>query len=213
MRQATNALSEDGDCHLKAPAGRIPQALAKKHEGLIACADARSDIGDYGDRATLSTAGEVPSIERGVGRLNMSDLIGLFWAAFFSATLLPGGSELVFVTLLVAEPAKLWVLLAVATLGNTLGSGVNWTCGRFLMQFSDRRWFPASAGQVERAERHFKRWGLPALLFAWLPVVGDALTVIAGVLRVSVPSFFLLVGLGKLLRYSFVAWATLSWAD
>ena len=142
----------------------------------------------------------------------MGDLIGLFWAAFLSATLLPGGSELVLVTLLVAEPAKLWVLLLVATLGNTLGSGVNWACGRFLMHFSERSWFPASAGQVERAERHFKRWGLPALLLAWLPVVGDALTVIAGVLRVNLPTFFLLVGFGKLLRYGFVAWAALSWA-
>jgi membrane protein YqaA with SNARE-associated domain len=144
----------------------------------------------------------------------MADLtgyLGLFGAAFLSATLLPGGSELVFVGLLVPDPAKLPLLLALATLGNTLGSGVNWFCGRFLIRLSDRRWFPVSETQVTRAERVFGRWGWPSLLFAWLPVVGDALTVIAGALRVPLPVFLLLVGLGKLLRYAFVAWATLAW--
>lgn len=142
---------------------------------------------------------------------DLTALAGLFGAAFLSATLLPGGSELVFAALLVSDPAKLPLLLAAATVGNTLGSGVNWLCGRFLMHFSGRRWFPASQAQVARAERLFKRWGLPALLFAWLPVLGDALTVIAGALRVSLPLFLLLVGSGKFLRYVFVAWAALRW--
>ncbi|HEV7253634.1 MAG TPA: YqaA family protein [Mesorhizobium sp.] len=143
---------------------------------------------------------------------DLAALLGLFWAAFLSATLLPGGSEFVFVALLVSDPAQLPLLLAVATVGNTLGSGVNWLCGRFLMRFSGRRWFPASQAQIARAETLFKRWGWPSVLFAWLPVVGDALTVIAGALRVSLPLFLLLVGLGKFLRYAFVAWAALQWS-
>jgi membrane protein YqaA with SNARE-associated domain len=137
-------------------------------------------------------------------------LAGLFWAAFLSATLLPGGSEVVFVGLLASDPSRLAALLAVATIGNTLGSGVNWLCGRFLIHFGDRRWFPASRPQIERAERLFKRWGWHSLLFACLPVVGDALTIIAGALHLPVSLFLLLVGLGKLLRYAFLAGATLT---
>lgn len=144
--------------------------------------------------------------------LEVSALAGLFGAAFLSATLLPGGSELAFVGLLLSDPAKLPLLLVIATVGNSLGAGVNWVCGRFLIRFSGCRWFPASPGQVARAQKLFKRWGVPALLFAWLPVVGDALTVIAGASRVGFPLFFVLIALGKFFRYAFVAGVTLSWS-
>ena len=89
-----------------------------------------------------------------------------------------------------------------ASLGNTLGSVANWALGRFLLAFRDRRWFPVKEAAYERARRALLRWGLWSLLFAWLPFVGDPLTVAAGALKVRLPVFVLLVGLGKTARYA-----------
>jgi membrane protein YqaA with SNARE-associated domain len=81
---------------------------------------------------------------------------------------------------------------------------VNWWLGRACLHWRDRRWFPASAGQLARAERWFARWGKWSLLLAWLPLVGDPLTVAAGILRVRPLAFLALVGLGKGVRYAAV---------
>ena len=124
----------------------------------------------------------------------------LFGSAFLAATILPFYSE-VYLFALLREGGEPFVLVAVATLGNTLGAVVNWILGLYLLHFQDRRWFYFSREQVDRAQRWFQRYGFWSLLFAWMPVGGDALTLIAGIMRVRLWLFLLLVGSGKALRY------------
>ena len=125
----------------------------------------------------------------------------LFTAAFLSATVLPGSSEVVLVMLVLERKLDVTTLLLVATIGNTLGSVLGWILGRWFGNLAQRRWFPASEAQMERASRWFRRYGIWALALAWVPIVGDALTIVAGVLRVNLGLFVVLVGLGKALRY------------
>ncbi len=144
----------------------------------------------------------------------MSDLPvlgGLFFSAFLAATLVPGSSEALLVGLVAAGRDNPWLLLAVAGTGNVLGSLVNWLCGRFLARFRDRRWFPVSARRYDQASTWYGRFGYWSLLFAWAPIVGDPLTVIAGALRVPLVPFLVLVTIGKLARYGFVLAVALAW--
>ncbi|MFC7335470.1 YqaA family protein [Rhodocista pekingensis] len=138
-------------------------------------------------------------------------LWGLFGAAFAAATLVPAQSEVLLVALLVQAERDPWLLVAVATLGNTLGSCVNWGLGRFLRHMADKPWFPAPHKALARAERVYNRWGLPSLLLAWTPFLGDPLTVVAGSLRVPFLPFVVLVALGKGGRYVVVMLGTLGW--
>ncbi|AGA92167.1 putative membrane protein [Thioflavicoccus mobilis 8321] len=127
--------------------------------------------------------------------------LGLFLVAFLAATVLPAYSEILFAGLLASgyEPLALW---AWATAGNTLGSAVNWGLARYLLHFQDRRWFPFRAPTLGRAQRWFQRYGVWSLLFAWAPVGGDALTFIAGLMRVRFDLFLLLTAIGKGARYA-----------
>jgi membrane protein YqaA with SNARE-associated domain len=134
-------------------------------------------------------------------------LLGLFLSAFLSATLLPGSSEVALAALLALGKHDAATLVAVATAGNVLGSVVNWALGRWLSHYADRRWFPIGPGAYARAAAWYNRFGLWSLLFAWLPVVGDPLTLVAGALRVPFLRFVVLVTLGKAGRYVFVALA------
>jgi len=139
----------------------------------------------------------------------MSDLTaygGLFLAALVAATLLPAQSELVLVGLR-ASGYDAVVLVAVATAGNVLGSTINWVLGRYLLHFRDRRWFPVTPAMLDRATGWYGRWGVWSLLLAWMPVVGDPLTLVAGILRVDLRLFLPLVTLGKAARYAALAWA------
>lgn len=133
----------------------------------------------------------------------MEGYLLLFGSAFLAATILPFYSEIVLV-LALQEGADPALLLLTATLGNTLGAVVNWLIGRQLLKFQDKRWFYFSPAQIDRAQRWFQRRGVWSLLFAWLPIGGDALTLIAGVMNVRLPTFLVLVGIGKALRYGFV---------
>ncbi len=133
----------------------------------------------------------------------------LFASAFVAATLFPASSEAVLVGLLATGHGDPWLLAFAATAGNTLGAVVNWLCGRLLAHWREKSWFPASGRHLERAERWFKRYGLPSLLLTWLPLVGDALTVVAGLLGVRLVWFVPLVALGKGARYLAVTAATL----
>jgi membrane protein YqaA with SNARE-associated domain len=132
-------------------------------------------------------------------------LFTLFIAAFGAATILPGSSEVVFTAQLLQHKDALWPLLAVATIGNTMGSAVNWLLGRFLAQFQDRKWFPVSPRRLDQASGLFRRFGYPLLLLAWVPVIGDPLTVAAGVLRARFLPFLILVLIGKAGRYGVLA--------
>ncbi|MEQ3624196.1 MAG: YqaA family protein [Celeribacter sp.] len=120
-------------------------------------------------------------------------------------------SEILLAYQLTDPSLSLGLLLCVATVGNVLGSTVNWICGRFLRQFQDRRWFPVKAGQLARAEAQYHRYGRWSLLLSWAPFIGDPLTVVAGVLREPLPSFLIIVTIAKGARYLTVAALTLAW--
>lgn len=106
----------------------------------------------------------------------------------------------------VAGSAPGWMLLAVASIANIAGSCVNWIMGRFLLRYADRRWFPASPDQIERAGRWYRRYGWPSLFASWLPVVGDPLTVVAGFLRTPFLLFLIVVAIAKTARYAALLW-------
>jgi membrane protein YqaA with SNARE-associated domain len=133
---------------------------------------------------------------------------GLFAAAFLAATLLPAQSEALVVALLLSDHAP-WLVVLVASVGNVLGSVVNWLLGRGIERFRGRQWFPASPAALARAERWYRRFGKWSLLLAWMPIIGDPLTLVAGVLREPFPVFLLLVTIGKVGRYLVLAAATL----
>ena len=135
----------------------------------------------------------------------MIDHALLFAAALLAATIVPFSSEAVLFGLLQRDHAAL-ALVATATAGNTLGSVVNWWLGRCLLRFKDARWFPFGEDEIETGRRRFERYGLWTLLFAWVPIGGDVLTLVAGILRVRLGVFVVLVGLGKLARYVVVVW-------
>lgn len=126
---------------------------------------------------------------------------GLFAAAFVAATILPMQSEALLGGLLLTHSYPASALIAVASVGNILGSVVNWLLGRGIEQFRHRRWFPASEAQLDRATGWYQRYGKWTLLLSWAPVIGDPLTVIAGVLREPLWRFMLLVSIAKTARY------------
>ncbi|MBE1707075.1 MULTISPECIES: YqaA family protein [Mesorhizobium] len=136
----------------------------------------------------------------------------LFISAFLAATVLPVSSEAVLAGMIVSGCGDPALLLTVATIGNTLGSLVNWVLGRGIDGLRNRRWFPVTADRYEQACRTFRRFGEWTLLFAWLPVVGDALTLAAGAARVNLAVFVALVATGKAARYAVIVagglWAT-----
>ena len=136
---------------------------------------------------------------------------GLFLSALVAATILPMQSEAVLAGLIVAGRQPVGWLLLAASLGNVLGSVVNYALGRVVERFSDRRWFPASPAALARARGHYARWGRWSLLLSWAPVVGDPLTVIAGMLREPLWRFVALVTVAKVGRYLVLAWAVLAW--
>ena len=136
--------------------------------------------------------------------------LGLFLAAFLAATLVPAQSEAVLVSLLVAG-YPVWALLLVASAGNVLGSVVNWWLGEQLLRFRTSRWFPVSASALERAQRRYQRYGSWSLLLSWVPIIGDPLTLVAGVMREPLWRFLLLVTLAKSVRYGVLAAVALQW--
>ena len=127
----------------------------------------------------------------------------IFASAFGAATILPFYSE-VAVGAAIQTDFNAWIVWGAASIGNTLGAMVNWVLGRYLEHFKGRRWFPVSEKQLRKAQHWFNRYGVWTLLLAWLPLVGDPLTVVAGVMRVRLWLFTVLVGLGKSARYALV---------
>ena len=142
---------------------------------------------------------------------HLREFLALFFTSFLAATIIPGSSEALLSGLVLTGIGHPWGLLAIATTGNTLGSVVNWLCGRFLARFRDRRWFPVSPRQLDKTSAWFERYGVWSLLFAWVPIIGDPITVIAGTLRVPFLLFVTLVAIGKTARYLFVLGAATWW--
>jgi membrane protein YqaA with SNARE-associated domain len=133
----------------------------------------------------------------------MTGYLILFASAFGAATILPFYSEVVLVAQLTSglPVVPLW---AVATAGNTLGAVVNWALARYARDWMHRRGLWRESRNTERAAAWFRRYGAWSLLMTWLPVGGDALTVIAGLARVRLLKFLVLVAIGKGARYAAV---------
>lgn len=136
---------------------------------------------------------------------------GLFLAAFVAATILPAQSEAVLAGLIVAGTQPVWALIAVASLGNILGSLTNWGLGRGIERFRHLKWFPASEREIDKARAFYLKWGYWSLLLSWVPIIGDPLTVIAGVMREPLWRFLLLVSLAKIGRYLVLAAIVMQW--
>ncbi|HGG8849923.1 TPA: YqaA family protein [Enterobacter roggenkampii] len=135
----------------------------------------------------------------------MSDalsLASLFASSFLSATLLPGNSEVVLVAMLLSGVSQTWLLVVIATMGNSLGGLTNVILGRFFPLREKSRW-------QEKAVGWLKRYGAATLLLSWMPVIGDLLCLLAGWMRISWGPVLFFLCLGKALRYVLVAWATL----
>ena len=135
----------------------------------------------------------------------MSDglsLFSLFASSFLSATLLPGNSEVLLVALLLSDVSQPWLLVLIATMGNSLGGLTNVILGRFFPLRKTSRW-------QEKATGFLNRYGAAALLLSWMPVIGDLLCLLAGWMRISWGPVLFFLCLGKALRYVVVALATL----
>jgi membrane protein YqaA with SNARE-associated domain len=139
----------------------------------------------------------------------------LFISAFTSATLLPGSSEAALIALLLANAKELGsqgvvILVATATFGNVLGSLVNWAMGRFFSHYRERKWFPVNAEELARAEVWYARWGIWSLALSWMPLIGDPITLVAGVMRTRFLVFITIVVIAKATRYAFLAWGVMA---
>ncbi len=139
----------------------------------------------------------------------MTALAALFAAALLAATLVPAQSEAVLAALILQGAHPVPLLLAVATVGNVLGSLVNWGLGRFLLRWQHHPRFPVAPARLAQAQAWYARWGWPSLLASWVPVVGDPLTLAAGALREPLWRFLAVVTLAKAGRYALLAAATL----
>ncbi len=141
--------------------------------------------------------------------MEIATYASLFLIAFAAATILPLQSEVVVVGLLMAGKLPWETIVFVASLGNILGSIVNWVLGHSLVGFQNKRWFPVSRDSLVRAEDWYRRYGRATLLLSCVPVIGDPLTVVAGVLREPLWSFTILVGIAKVGRYLAITAITL----
>ena len=121
-------------------------------------------------------------------------LWGLFISSFLAATLLPGGSEAVLFGVLKLHPELFWPALLLGTLGNTLGGLVTFGMG----------WMLPQTQQLKHVEK-VRRYGTPALMLAWVPLIGDALCLAAGWLRLNWWQAALFMAIGKFARYWVIA--------
>lgn len=130
--------------------------------------------------------------------------LSLFISAFAAATILPAQSEALLAYQVSISPDAVVQLIAVATLGNVLGATFNWCLGRLTENLRAKKWFPVNEKQLHKAERFYGRYGRYSLLLSWVPIIGDPITIVAGILREPLLSFVLLVTIAKCARYVFV---------
>lgn len=135
----------------------------------------------------------------------------LFLAAFLAATILPAQSEAVLAGLLATGDYAPTLLILVAGTGNVLGSIVNWLLGRGVERYRNARWFPVSAKNLERAGRWYRRYGWWSLFLSWMPIIGDPLTLAAGIMREPFARFIVVVAIAKFSRYIVLAVIVQRW--
>ncbi|WP_347453102.1 YqaA family protein [Acinetobacter thermotolerans] len=131
-------------------------------------------------------------------------LLILFLSAFGAATLIPLQSEAVLLGMLATTGYSAWLLITVASAGNILGSCVNWYLGFKIEQYKDRKWFPVSEQKMHQAQGIYRKYGYWFLLLSWVPVIGDPITLIAGLLKENFIRFLLIVSVAKIGRYLFL---------
>ncbi|AVL72144.1 MULTISPECIES: YqaA family protein [Oligella] len=131
----------------------------------------------------------------------------VFATGFIAATLLPAQSEAVLLGMLHLSQQSAMLLVLFATVGNVLGSVLNWWLGTQLERFKERSWFPVSEQRLVQAQDYYQRYGSWILLFSWLPIIGDPITFVAGVLRERFYRFLILVSLAKGGRYVLISLA------
>ena len=134
--------------------------------------------------------------------MDVVSLWGLFLSSFISATVFPGGSEVVLALLANTQQYNAWLLLSIASIGNTLGALTTWILGYLLA-----RRFPLEnrlSPRQRQAVTRLRKWGSPALLLSWLPLIGDPLCFAAGYLRLPFALSLLFIALGKTARYAVV---------
>ena len=137
--------------------------------------------------------------------------LSLFTLSFLVATIVPFGSEAYLASLIISNKYNVILLLLAASLGNVLGSIVNWICGYYATFFMKKKWFPINQKQIDKASFFFSKYGKWSLLLGWVPVIGDPITFVAGTLRYPFLPFLLLVSIGKIGRYIVVYLLTM-WA-
>ena len=131
--------------------------------------------------------------------------ITLFISSFISSTILPGHSEITLTAFIFLNKYPIINLIFIASLGNILGSILNWYLGFHFVKFKEKKWFPINKRQLEKASLWFLNYGKWSLFLSWVPFVGDPLTVVAGVLRVPIITFLIIVSISKILRYVIVS--------
>jgi len=129
------------------------------------------------------------------------EYISIFFLSFLAATIIPFSSEVGLFSYMALGKFNNELLLIFASFGNILGSCANYILGLFIIKFKTKSWFPYKDNQILKATNWFNRFGVYSLFFAFLPIVGDPLTLIAGIFRVSFLKFIILVSFGKILRY------------
>ena len=129
----------------------------------------------------------------------------LFISSFLSSTILPGHSEIILTAFIFLKKYPIIDLIFFASIGNILGSILNWCIGYFLTNLKDRKWFPINKSQLTRASSWFLKYGKWTLFLSWVPIIGDPLTIIAGIFRVPIYTFIFIVSLAKTMRYVFIS--------
>jgi len=136
--------------------------------------------------------------------------ITLFSSSFISSTLLPGHSELILTTFIYSNKFPVLTLVLVASLGNILVSILNWYLGFYFVKFKEKKWFPINHSQLEKVSLWFRTYGKWTLFLSWVPFIGDPLTVVAGILRIPIITFLIIVSISKILRYVFISFIALN---
>ena len=133
----------------------------------------------------------------------------LFISSFLSSTILPGHSEITLTTLILLEKYSQFLLISFASFGNILGSVINWYLGFYITKFVNKSWFPFKKKQLGKASLWYLKYGKWSLFLSWVPIIGDPLTIVAGIFRVPLVIFITIVSISKVLRYIFVVYVAL----
>ena len=134
----------------------------------------------------------------------------LFFISFFAATILPISSELTLLGMASTKTYSFFLLFLFASLGNILGSCVNWYLGIHFIKFKNKKWFPFKENHINKVSKYFLKYGKWSLLLSWIPFIGDVLTLVAGMFRVPLHQFVIIVSVAKIGRYIFVSLIALS---